>query len=87
MKALDKRFIELKKAVVTHPFEEDARVELDDLHLLVKTQLSSLILSLEKQDTTRKLYTNSKSHEKDPIPYPLFKSKDDEDIHKFLKGI
>ena len=85
MKALDKRFIELKKAVVTHPFEEDARVELDDLHLLVKTQLSSLILSLEKQDTTRKLYTNSKSHGKDPIPYPLFKSKDDEDIHKFLK--
>ena len=85
MKALDKRNIDLQKAVVTHPFEEAARLELVELHTSVKTSLSSLVADLEKEDSSRKLYTNCKSQGKDPIPYPLFKSKEDEDIHKFLK--
>ena len=85
MKTLDKRYVELQKSVVLHPFSEEEETELANLHALVKTQLVSIVDNLEKEDSSRKLYTNSKSYSKDPIPYPLFKAKDDEDVHKFLK--
>ena len=85
MKILDKRNVELQKTVVMHPFSPEAKSELVDLHTLVKSKLSSVVTSLEEEDSSRKLYTNSRSHAKDPVPYPFFKSRDDEDVHKFLK--
>ena len=85
MKALDKRYIDLQKLVVLNPFEEGTKVELETLHGSVKADLRFVAENLEKEDASRKLYTNSKSQSKDSVPYPVFRSKDDEDIHKFLK--
>ena len=39
---------------------------------------------MEEEDKRRKLYTLAQSNSKDAIPYPMFKSKQDEDIHKFI---
>ena len=68
MKVFDKRNVELQKTVVMHPFSPEAKLELGNLHTLVKNKLSSFVTSLEEEDSSRKLYTFSRSHAKDPVP-------------------
>ena len=69
LKAIDKRNLELQKIVVIHPFAPELESELANLHLSVKEKLSLVVSSLAKEDSSRKLYTNSRSQSKDPVPY------------------
>ena len=85
LKVLDKRYVELQKSVVLHPFSPEIKQELHNLHKQVKDELSVVATELENEDSTRRLYTYSKTNSRDPVPYPLFRAKDDEDVHKFIK--
>ena len=45
----------------------------------------NVVRQLKDEDAKRRLYTFSKSQAKSSIPYPVFKSRDEDHIHKFVK--
>ena len=83
-KDIDKKVLELEELVILYPLPSDQKEELDDCHQALNRDLKKITNDLETEDSRRKLYTLSQSSSKDAIPYPVFKSKADEDVHKFL---
>ena len=82
---LEKKDTELKKLVVLYPFESGPKDEWYDLFACVKNDVYEVVSKLKAADAERKLYTLARSQSKDAVPYPVFKSKETEDVHKFIK--
>ena len=82
---MQKRKVELKKLVVLYSFSQVEEAKLDDYCQEVKEEIDKSVNLLKTEDSKRKLYTNAKNQSKDPVPYPMYKSKDDEDVLKFMR--
>ena len=78
-------FQKKKELVVLYPMDPEMKKELEDVYVLAKNTLKNIEIKLEEEDAKRKLYTNSQSKSKDSVPYPQFRAKDHEDVHKFIK--
>ena len=84
-KSIDKKFDELEELVVLYPLPSDQKEELDGLYVALSGDLKKVVNDLELEDASRKLYTLSQSSSKDAIPYPVYRSKPDEDVLKFIE--
>ena len=83
-KEIDQKVLELKELVVVYPLPAGQAEEVDKLYESIGKTLKKVVSDLESEDDERMLYTLSKSNSKDPIPYPMFKSKPHEDVHTFI---
>ena len=83
-KHIDRNMLELEELVVLYPLPSDQKDELENMHQSMKKDLKQIVGDLEAEDLSRNLYTLSQSSSKDSIPYPVFRAKPDDDVHKFL---
>ena len=84
-KNLSKGLVDLKKMCVLYPLAEGKIDEVETKIEEVTENVQKSIEQLKAEDSKRKLYTFSKSQAKSSVPYPVFKSNDEEDVHKFIK--
>ena len=85
MADLEKRKVELKKLVVLYPFSTLEEANLDEYCWDVTNEGNESVELLKTEESKRKLYTNARNQSKDSVPYPVYKSKDDEDVLKFMR--
>ena len=85
LKDVNERVLELKELVVVYPLPVAKADELDKLHESIVATFKKTVKELETEDRDRMLYTLTKSNSKDSIPYPIFRSRPYEDVHKFIR--
>ena len=83
-KAIKKETYMLKDMTVDHPLPSDQLEEIDTLNTTLAAEVDKMVQDLETEDSNRKLYTMAQSSSKESVPYPMFRSKEDEDVHKFI---
>ena len=82
---IEKKELELRKLTILYPFDDVKKQELDTKLTTMKKKVEETVGALEKEDAQRKLYTMSKSQSKDSVQYPIFRGKENEDVHSFIK--
>lgn len=85
LKEINKKIGDLEEITVNHPLPSVEQEELENVHAALKGDVKAAVRMLETEDETRQLYTLNQTSSKEAVPYPVFKGRPDEDIHKFIR--
>ena len=86
LKEIGQKILDLKELVILYPLPADKKSELESCHTTLTMDLRQSVYNREKEDKTCQLNTLLKKQSKDSIPYPVFKSQSDEDLHGFINN-